>query len=301
MSDDQEPTQVEETQADDMPAEETQPAELTVKKSYPTIKQAILLCLIFLGIQLGIGLVFGVLLLFVPLPSSSLLSGLSDLTLYLLSFGFVIWIGFRKINKSFSEVFKIKNVSADLWVSAVILAVGSVVVISELDNLFNYVLPMPEFLQKIFTSMMADQPLGMAIIYIGIAPAFMEEFLFRGIILNGFSANYSKRKAIIISALLFGLIHLNPWQFFTGFLFGIILAWVCIETKSIILCIFLHFFNNTLYTLVIRFRDLIPIEGFNVTFEAAKFQPWWFTLSGVVLTVFGLQLMINSIKRERTT
>jgi len=301
VSDDQEPTQVEETQADDMPAEETQPAELTVKKSYPTIKQAILLCLIFLGIQLGIGLVFGVLLLFVPLPSSSLLSGLSDLTLYLLSFGFVIWIGFRKINKSFSEVFKIKNVSADLWVSAVILAVGSVVVISELDNLFNYVLPMPEFLQKIFTSMMADQPLGMAIIYIGIAPAFMEEFLFRGIILNGFSANYSKRKAIIISALLFGLIHLNPWQFFTGFLFGIILAWVCIETKSIILCIFLHFFNNTLYTLVIRFRDLIPIEGFNVTFEAAKFQPWWFTLSGVVLTVFGLQLMINSIKRERTT
>ena len=304
MSDGQEQARIDETPAletstAEIAAEEIPPAELPVKKIYPTIKNAVLLCLLFLGIQLGMSIVFGLLMYYVFSPDSSLLSVICDLLVYLLSFGLIIWIGFRKTKRSFNEVFKFKNVSADLWVSAVVLAVGSVIVISELDNLFNYVLPMPEFFQNIFSSMMADKPLAMAIIYIGIAPAFMEEFLFRGLILDGFAANYSKRKAIIISALLFGIIHLNPWQFFTGFLFGIVLAWVCIETKSILLCVFLHFFNNTLYTLVVRFRDLIPIEGFNVTFEAAKFQPWWFTLSGAALTALGIWLMMSSIKRER--
>jgi len=294
MSDEQEQTQIEETQA-----QETPQAELPVIKKYPTVKNAVLLCFLFLGIQLGLGLAFGFLQAFNIFPSSSIFSGVIELFTYLFSFGLVIWIGFKKTNKGFNEVFKFSNVSAELWVSAVVLSFGLVVVISELDNLFNFILPMPEFFRNFFSSMMEDQPLVMAIIYIGIAPAFMEEFLFRGLILDGFTANYSKSKAIVVSALLFGLIHLNPWQFFTGFLIGLALAWICIETKSIVLCVFIHFFNNTLYVLVVQFKDFMPVKGFNVNFETAAFQPWWFTLSGAALVALGAWLMINSIKKER--
>jgi len=298
MSDDHEEAQIEETPVAE--SAESTPAEISVKKNYPTIKNAVLLCLLFLGVQLGLGIIFGVYLVFVSLSSDSVILGIIEILIYLFSFGIVIWIGFKKTNKSFNEVFKFKNVSADLWVSAVVLSVGLVIVISELDNLFNFILPMPEIFRDLFASMMAEQTIVVAVISIGIAPAFMEEFLFRGLILDGFAANYSKRKAIIVSALLFGFIHLNPWQFFTGFLFGIVLAWICIETKSIILCVFMHFFNNTLYTLVLRFDDFIPMEGFNVNFETSEFQPWWFTLSGIALTALGAWLIIKSAKRERS-
>lgn len=40
----------------------------------------------------------------------------------------------------------------------------------------------------------------------------LEELLFRGVILHGFLRNYSRRKAVVASALLFGVYHVNPWQ-----------------------------------------------------------------------------------------
>jgi len=272
--------------------------EQSVKKSYPTIKNAILLCLLFCGIQLGLGLILGLFIIFSNSTDSSPLIGIMEIISNVACIGIVVWIGFRKTGKSFNEVFKFNNVSLELWIAGFVLTVGLVIVISELDNLFNVILPMPEFFRNFFASMMEDQTMAMAIIYIAVVPAFMEEIFFRGLILDGFAANYSKRKAIIISALLFGLIHLNPWQFFTGFLFGIVLAWVCIETKSIVLCIFMHFFNNALYAVVLRFRDLIPIQGFNAAFESSRFQPWWFTLSGAALTALGIWLVINRVQRN---
>ncbi|WP_409994892.1 CPBP family intramembrane glutamic endopeptidase [Chitinophaga pinensis] len=43
---------------------------------------------------------------------------------------------------------------------------------------------------------------------------------------------YPPRKAIVISALFFGLIHLNPWQALPAFCIGLLLGWVF--TKQIL-------------------------------------------------------------------
>ncbi|HPX05911.1 MAG TPA: CPBP family intramembrane metalloprotease, partial [Tenuifilaceae bacterium] len=74
----------------------------------------------------------------------------------------------------------------------------------------------------------------------------LEELLFRGIILKGFLKNYSPVKAIVVSGLLFGIFHLNPWQAIGASFVGVILGWVYYKTKSIIPCIIIHFVNNLL-------------------------------------------------------
>jgi membrane protease YdiL (CAAX protease family) len=270
-------------------------------KFYPTIKNSILLCLLVMGIQIFLGMIIGILKLkFVFFIDSSVM-GIITIITGIYSFGVASIIGFKETKRKFNEVFKFNRVSVFLWIATIVFITGFTVVISETDNVLNYFLPPPEKLRYLFDTLMTGQPLILSIIAVGIIPAFTEELFFRGLVLDGFQKNYSKRKAIIISALLFGIIHLNPWQFYSGFIFGLIAAWICIETNSILLCIFIHFFNNTLYTIVVKYREFIPIKGFNTNFSAlAEFQPLWFDLTGLVIFIIGTIMLIKGVEKTKT-
>ena len=88
------------------------------------------------------------------------------------------------------------------------------------------------------------------------APIF-EEVIFRAIILVGLIEIFSTTYAIIISSFLFGLWHLKNifyfskngliWQiFYTGFIFGPIMAILTLFTGTIWLSVIVHFCNNLL-------------------------------------------------------
>lgn len=84
----------------------------------------------------------------------------------------------------------------------------------------------------------------------------IEEIIFRGIIQKGMINNGVKpRNAILVSALIFGIVHFNPWQFIGAFLLGIVLGVVYFKTKSLLMSIFLHFFNNTIAAIMMKFFD----------------------------------------------
>jgi membrane protease YdiL (CAAX protease family) len=269
-------------------------------KIYPTIKNAILLCLLFLGIQIGLGLLIGIFQIIYSLPDTSLLAGVLTNLAIIISFGIVLWVGFRKTKRKFNEVFKFNKVPVFLWIAVTVFMTGFVIVLSEMDNLLNYILPVPATFRDIFQTLMAEQIFVIAIISVGIIPAFTEELLFRGLILDGLKNNYSKRKAIIISALLFGIIHLNPWQFYSAFIIGLISAWICIETNSILLSIYIHFFNNALYTIAVRYKDLIPVKGFNSNFTTPMIsQPLWFDISGLAILIMGTLMLIKGIEETK--
>jgi membrane protease YdiL (CAAX protease family) len=212
----------------------------------------------------------------------------------LLSTGIVLFIGFRKTKERFNDVFKFKKTPVSLWLIITVFMLGAIVVMSEIDNIFNYILPMPDFFKSIFDSMMINQAFVISIILIGIIPGITEEMFFRGLVLNGLGKNYSKAKAIVISALLFGLIHLNPWQFVTAFIIGLFSAWICLNTNSILLSIYIHLLNNCLYLFAARFTEAAPLNGFNANYAfPVEFQPLWVDILGVVIVVAGILLLKN--------
>lgn len=71
-----------------------------------------------------------------------------------------------------------------------------------------------------------------------------EEILFRGIIADGLLKRYKRSYAIIISAIIFGISHMNMLQAINAFLIGIILAIIYCKTRSLILCMIAHAINN---------------------------------------------------------
>jgi membrane protease YdiL (CAAX protease family) len=269
-------------------------------KVYPSVKNSILLCLLFLGLQIGLGIIIGLVFVLLKISDLSTLYGVSTGLVNLVALGIVILIGFKKAKRTFNEVFKLNKVSSLLWIAMTIFMVGFVIVSSELDNLVNYVLPMTEMFRNIFDVITTKQAFILSIFVMGIIPGIMEELFFRGLILDGLQRNYSQRKAITISALLFGLIHLNPWQFYGGLIMGLIMALICIKTNSIFLSIYMHFFNNTLYTITVKYRELIPIKGFNSNFATpVEFQPVWFDIIGIIILIVGIILLKKGIEKAK--
>ena len=76
-----------------------------------------------------------------------------------------------------------------------------------------------------------------------------EEVIFRGAVLRTMLEHWEGSKrwtAIIISALLFGLAHMNPAQIPHAFLMGVLLGWLYERSRSLIPCVVLHCANNTI-------------------------------------------------------
>ncbi len=111
-------------------------------------------------------------------------------------------------------------------------------------------------LYQYFSSAMdsiTSDPYSMVILTVIMAPIF-EEIVFRGIIMKGMiNGEVKPQKAIIISAVVFGLIHGNPWQFVGAVLLGCVLGNVYYRTKSLLNSMLLHGFNNLCSVLLITY------------------------------------------------
>ena len=80
-----------------------------------------------------------------------------------------------------------------------------------------------------------------------ILPGICEETAHRGMLLHGFR-DLGVKKAIILSSVLFGLMHLNIEQFFYASVLGAFMGGLCISTNSIVPGMIIHFMNNAINT-----------------------------------------------------
>lgn len=85
------------------------------------------------------------------------------------------------------------------------------------------------------------------IFLVAVLPAIGEEFIHRGIVLQGIK-HMGFKKAILISSLLFGLIHFNIQQVSYAFVIGLVLGLVAVVSKNIFPAMIIHFVNNGIAT-----------------------------------------------------
>lgn len=81
---------------------------------------------------------------------------------------------------------------------------------------------------------------------VGLLAPLAEELVFRGAVLRALLRWKSNPwVGIVISALLFALIHMNPAQMPHAFLVGLLLGWMYYRTDSIVPGVVFHWVNNT--------------------------------------------------------
>ncbi|MGQ1910834.1 lysostaphin resistance A-like protein [Marinifilum sp. RC60d5] len=119
--------------------------------------------------------------------------------------------------------------------------------------------PCSKFLTFIFYPASQNvSPFVSVIAFIGpvILAPFFEEIIFRNYILKGLLNTYSPQKAIISSAIIFGLLHIYPHQLIGAIPLGFFFGWIYYKTRSIGVTIILHSVANLtgLFTSYVHFK-----------------------------------------------
>ena len=104
------------------------------------------------------------------------------------------------------------------------------------------------------------------VMYMAVFPAFFEEFAFRGVIMQPLR-KYGDWFAIIVSGVMFGLVHGNLMQMPFAIIAGVALGYAAIVTDSLWTGIIIHFLNNFLSVIFSWARTGLS-DGTNLVFSA---------------------------------
>ncbi len=135
-----------------------------------------------------------------------------------------------------------------LFAVALVLALNPLV--NELRPVVESLFPISSFMKTSLAQLMSQTPgLMTSIVIFALIPAICEEFAFRGFILSGLEHEHRTRSAILLSALMFGFLHVLLslfQQLFNATLLGLVLGLLAVRSRSIIPGIVFHFINNAL-------------------------------------------------------
>jgi sodium transport system permease protein len=110
--------------------------------------------------------------------------------------------------------------------------------------------PMSSALQAGLAELAKQVPnLGTGLLVFALMPAITEELAFRGYFLSGLRRSYSEGTSIVLSALLFGILHVLIslfQQLFGATLLGLVLGLLALRTGSLWPGVLFHFINNAL-------------------------------------------------------
>ena len=254
------------------------------KKPYPTIAQGFGIFGVSILIQLGVGMVLGNLLQNQP--------SVGAFVLYNLSLGLSILFAWKMGNRTTLETgpFPLVLVPILVFITPAISLLMEPIIES---------IPYFQEFQEMFMGMLGEET-WIIFITVAISAPILEEILFRGIILDGFLKNYSPTKAIVWSAVIFGLIHMNPYQFIGATLVGILMGWIYWRTRSLWLCILIHFINNSLGFFLNWIFEL-PEDSLEGTRALMNNDSQYFTMLGVAALVVVVGLFLLDRFMEKAT
>ena len=194
---------------------------------------------------------------------------------------------------------------------AVLISIAIGVVVYFLNifvaTFFNSILSLFGYSASSSTTYMESYPFWLFIVNIlitAVLPGICEEIAHRGLLLKGMSG-LGQAKALILSSLLFGFMHMNIQQFFYATLIGFLVGYLALICDSIYPAMIIHFMNNALSVFAgyssfnnLGFEKII--ESLNVILQSNIILGFLFVVLFLVALVYLLMILIKLLFRETT-
>ncbi len=130
-------------------------------------------------------------------------------------------------------------------------------------------------------------------IALAVTPAIFEELLYRKAIID-FSKGFGKGFAIVCSALLFGIIHMNFAQGILAFAVGLLMGYIYLKSGDIRITMLLHLLNNSYSAFQMMFGETsLPIKIITIIYLIP------ITLGGLILTIRLIKTIACYIKAKK--
>ena len=182
------------------------------------------------------------------------------------------------------------------FVAAVLIGLSAWIPAHEINVLQQSLLGTPETVvqsaERLVEALKLLPP-ATALLILALLPAVCEELLFRGFLLGGLRSSTGKWPAIVASAAVFGVFHFFVFRFAVTAGLGVILAYLCWQSRSILPAMVTHALHNTLGVLSVIKPEWQRVIGLpddpDSTTEWAHL-PLRLILVGSVVLILGLYL-----------
>ncbi|HEY3296167.1 MAG TPA: ABC transporter permease subunit/CPBP intramembrane protease [bacterium] len=199
------------------------------------------------------------------------------------------------------RVLALKKPASMAWPATLLLIFGAWIFAIELASLQNMFMPFPKEMLEKFTHFFNDlnkMPLRTALFFVALLPGICEELLCRGFLLHSFIPRFGKWGAVIVTAVAFGLLHMDPYRFLATTFLGVLLGFIVIRTGSIFPAMLAHATNNALSFLVEKNQAWIAKLTW-LDSETAQLLPWWAVALSLLMVGAGI-LWLNHIGEARS-
>jgi hypothetical protein len=137
----------------------------------------------------------------------------------------------------------------------------------------------------------------LAVFIIAFFPAMFEELLFRGVLQNVLT-RWTKKPviALVITSILFSLIHASYYLFISRFVLGLALGLLFYQTKNIWINIFAHFMNNLLALAALFYNNMYKKLASTTSDLEPKLPVWSLLITFAILV--GLFILLENVSKE---
>jgi uncharacterized protein len=202
---------------------------------------------------------------------------------------------YLRINKfSIRQRLRINKISQNTLFSIIIISIGFIIIIDELDRIIYILFGSPDFLVELVEQLkITSVYTGFLIILTTIVVApIVEELLFRGFLQKILEESWEDiTKAILVTSLFFALIHLNPYWIVQIYLLGMLLGYLSWRTNSIIPGIILHGLNNG-FAVALNNAENVFNQYYN---WHEHVNPLWLFIA-IILIIFGFKMLNKDLE-----
>ena len=181
--------------------------------------------------------------------------------------------------------------SVGIYMATILLLISASQVLSMLMDTLKLSEIFPYYAENVSMTLVANPPIIVAILVVGILVPIAEEIVFRGLVFKNLQDYTGTAVAVLISGLLFGIYHENMIQFIYATILGWLLAFIISRVHSVIVPIIGHIAANTWTIVSERFLSgLIPND------DSSRYL----LLGGLVVMVIMsfIYILLNTVKED---
>ena len=173
----------------------------------------------------------------------------------------------RLVTKTPGDFLKL-TVPKPLVVILPLIGIASLQQVLQIYLVFQEQIPIPESLQeklqpfkelieevtRLLVSSHTVPELLFVMFIVAVIPATAEEFLFRGLIQRSFEKGMTPAMSALLSGVIFGLYHLNPFSAIPLIVLGLYLSFLALRANNLLVSVAGHFFNNAIACIAVYFH-----------------------------------------------
>jgi membrane protease YdiL (CAAX protease family) len=160
--------------------------------------------------------------------------------------------------RPFYLTFRLHKINTSLLLHSFAIGIVVFVIGDELDRLIASIFPMPQLWMDAMEKILEIHSVRDAVVIFTTAvifAGFAEEMLFRGMLQQTIEKYRDPAHAIVFTAILFAIIHFNPWTALQITFLGLILSYLAWKSNSILPAVILHACNNLFSIILMNLPD----------------------------------------------